>query len=253
MLLNTYVKGEKAMMKLKYILEDDLNAIKNNPDHIFTNVLQNKENTLAQAFAKETIIQESNHIQFDDFQLHIPDKPDKKSKTDAANVRILYSHMKSLSDSIASDERIWVAYTLHEFRDYMLFRWGAEDKKILNNRYLFGYSPQASLFRNGVSRLWWIGRFTYDEEQSDPFELTDYLCSHQDYIESICGRNIFNNPIIGHTTIQALKDAEAVGIKIDAHVVRKIGMYVNLLGGMYVLDTFSKEDLYGKLRQKLGF
>lgn len=240
-------------MKLKYISENDLNTIKSNQDYIFTNVLQNKEMTLAQALSKESILQESRHIEFNDFQLLVPSKTGKESKTDAENVRILYSNMKSLTPSQASDERIWVAYTLHEFRDYMLYRWGAEDKKILNNRYLFGYSPQASLFRNGVSRLWWIGHFTYDETRSDPFELTDYLCSHQDYIESICGRNIFNNPIIGHTTIQALKDAEAAGIKIDAQVVRKIGMYVNLLGGMYVLDTFSKEELHTKLRIKLGF
>ena len=55
-----------------------------------------------------------------------------------------------------------------------------------------------------MARLWWIGRLTYDSSRSDPYELTRFLCQDQDYIESICGRNVFNNPIVGNATIAAL-------------------------------------------------
>lgn len=124
-------------------------------------------------------------------------QPDgKESLTDVENIQRVYNHMKFLSDSQASDERIWAAYTFSEFLDYMRYRWKASSISDLENRYLFGYSVQRSLFRNGVSRLWWIGRFTYDETRLDPYELTRFLCKDQDYIENICGRNIFNNPML---------------------------------------------------------
>ena len=168
-------------------------------------------------------------------------------------MRPLYNHMKFLSDSQASDERIWAAYTFVEYLDYMRYRWPATKTEDLNNRYLFGYTMQRSLFRNGIARLWWIGRFTYDEKRNDPYELTKFLCKEQDYIESICGRNIFNNPEIGLATISALYDAEKAGIKIDRYVVRDIGKYVNLLAGTYLLDTFTKEEVYEKIKKKLNF
>ena len=122
----------------------------------------------------------------------------------------------------------------------------------MENHYLFNYSSQRSLFRNGISRLWWIGRITYDKTRVDPYELTKFLCRDQDYIESICGRNVFNNPDVGFATLSALYDAEKEGVKIDRFIVREIGKYVNLLAGTYILDVLDKEEIYAKVRKKLG-
>jgi len=168
------------------------------------------------------------------------------------NIQRVYNHMKFLSDSQASDERIWAAYTFSEFLDYMRYRWKASSISDLENRYLFGYSVQRSLFRNGVSRLWWIGRFTYDETRLDPYELTRFLCKDQDYIENICGRNIFNNPNVGFATISALYDAEKAGVVVNRELVREVSRYVNLLAGTYLLDTLSEEEIYQKIQNKLG-
>ena len=134
----------------------------------------------------------------------------------------------------------------------MKYRWDASSVSDLENRYLFGYSVQRSLFRNGIARLWWIGRFTYDEDRLDPYELTKFLCKDQDYIENICGRNIFNNPTVGFATISALCDAEKSGVMINRDVVREMSKYVNLLAGTYLLDALSKEEIYEKIQRKLG-
>ena len=160
--------------------------------------------------------------------------------------------MRFLSDSQASDERIWAAYTFSEYLDYMNYRWPATTLLDLRNRYLFGYSIQRSLFRNGMARLWWIGRLTYDSSRSDPYELTRFLCQDQDYIESICGRNVFNNPIVGNATIAALFDAEKSGIKITREIVRDVTKGVNLLGGTYILDSFDKTEVYDRVAKIIG-
>ena len=40
---------------------------------------------------------------------------------------------------------------------------------------LFAQSKRRSLVRNPLSRLWWIGKYTYDEQYENPFELLKYF------------------------------------------------------------------------------
>lgn len=239
-------------MKIKYILEDDLMAIWKNQKEFFKPVVLRQEKTLAEFFCKDDIIKDSS-IEIAPFSFDMSQPKDKRSLTDLENIKRVYGHMRSLSDSQASDERIWAAYTLSEARDYMTYRWPATEVKDIQNRYLFGYGHQRSLFRNGVSRLWWIGRFSFDDTRDNPYELTEFLVTKQDAIEAICGRNVFNNAIVGRTAIQALADAEKNGQDLSRELVRGVGKYMNLLAGTYLIDSLSKEEVYNKIRKYIGF
>lgn len=238
-------------MRIKYLTEDDLNAVKSNLSGVLYDVIAEDGKSLNDFFGRDNLIKETQ-FEINDFKLDMSQPDGKESLTDVENIQRVYNHMKFLSDSQASDERIWAAYTFSEFLDYMRYRWKASSISDLENRYLFGYSVQRSLFRNGVSRLWWIGRFTYDKTRLDPYELTRFLCKDQDYIENICGRNIFNNPNVGFATISALYDAEKAGVVVNRELVREVSRYVNLLAGTYLLDTLSKEEIYQKIQNKLG-
>lgn len=238
-------------MKLKYVIEDDLLAIKSNMETIYQKLLIDGDKSIEEIMNNEALIKETTY-EIEEFKLDMSQPKGKEILTDAENIQRVYNHMKSLSDSQASDERIWVAYTFSVFFDYMKYRWSSSTVNDMENHYLFNYSIQRSLFRNGISRLWWIGRITYDETRVDPYELTKFLCRDQDYIESICGRNVFNNPDIGFATLKALFEAEKDGIKIDRYVVREIAKYVNLLAGTYILDVLDKEEIFAKVRKKLG-
>lgn len=239
-------------MKIKYIIEDDLNAIKVNLEAIKENLMKKKPNTLESVLGKERVLRDTPY-DISEFELDMSQPVGKESLTDLENIKRVYNNMRALSDSQASDERLWVAYTLGVFHSYMKYRWMPNSVVDIKNRYLFGYTAQRSLFRNGIARLWWIGRMTYDVNREDPYELTKFLCKDQDYIENICGRNVFNNPEIALTTIAALCDAEKAGKKVDRMCVRTISKYVNLLAGTYIIDAFSNEELYAKLKIKLGF
>ena len=238
-------------MRIKYLTEDDLNAVKSNLSAVLRDVIAEDGKSLNEFFGRDNLIKETQ-FEINNFKLDMSQPNGKESLTDVENIQRVYNHMKFLSDSQASDERIWAAYTFSEFLDDMRYRWKASSISDLGNRYLFGYSVQRSLFRNGVSRLWWIGRFTYDETRLDPYELTRFLCKDQDYIENICGRNIFNNPDVGFATISALNDAEKAGLVVNRELVREVSKYVNLLAGTYLLDTLSKEEIYQKIQNKLG-
>ncbi|WP_238883864.1 DUF6339 family protein [Clostridium sp. YIM B02551] len=201
-------------------------------------------------FHDDKIIKETP-FEIEEFKLDM--SQEKASLTDLENIRRVYNNMRHLSESQASDERIWTAYTLDEFAEYMKYRWTTKNERDMENRYFFNYSIQRSLFRNGIARLWWIGKSTYDSKRTDPYELTAFVCKDQDFIENIFGRNFSNNPVIVKALISALIDAESEGLIVDRTKVRNITKYVNLLGGTYVLDCLSYDDVYSKIKTKLNF
>lgn len=239
-------------MKISYFTEDGLNTIRQNLKSVYKEVVKSKNSTISELFKDSSLVKRSS-LGCEDFSLDMSQPAGKESLTDVENIQRVYGHFKFLSDSQASDERIWTALALNDFIDYMRYRWPAHDVKDVNNRYLFGYSIQRSLFRNGIARLWWIGRFTFDEKNpQDPYELTKFLCSEQDYIESLCGRNIFNNPMVGKTVISALYDAKRAGIEVNREKVRNVAKYLNMLGGTYILDCLSEDEIKAKVMKQLG-
>ncbi|MDO4467776.1 MAG: DUF6339 family protein [Bacillota bacterium] len=237
-------------MKVKYLTEDGLLLLKNNSKSLFKEVVNGKK-TLDEYFEDNSYIKESP-IEVDDITLAMNAPDGKESLTDAENVQRVYGHMKHLTDSQASDERIWVAFTLGYFLNYMKYRWKTDDDKDMLNKYFFNYSSQRSLFRNGIARLWWIGRVTYDENRDDQYELTKFICGDQDFIETICGRNIFNNPMVMKATITAMYDANKKGHTMNRELVREIGKYVNLLGGTYIIDFLDYEVIYKKVENYIN-
>lgn len=234
---------------IKFISEDMLLEIKNNRSLLYSNVISSKKQTLEEAFHNDRIIKDTS-VPADEFQLDM--SADKPELTDLENVKRVYKNMRSLSESQASDERIWAAYTLSVFADYMRYRWSPESETVMMNRYFFSYSPKRSLFRNGIARLWWIGHLTYDASRTgDGYELTEYVCRKQDNINLLLDINFGNNPAIVRAVIQSLIEAEKNGMIIEREMIRQLSEYINTLGGVYLVDAFSYDMIYDKSTEKL--
>lgn len=233
-------------MKIKYITEDGLLLLKNNASSAFKEIIKNKK-TLRDFLEDDNYIKESN-LEIDEIVLDTETEKGKETKTDIENIIRVYNHLKDLTDSQASDERIWVAFTLDSHLEYMKYRWNVNNEEEFLNRYFFNYSAQRSLFRNGMSRLWWIGRVTYDKNRMDPYELTKFICRDQDFIESICGRNIFNNFDVMKATVVALYDYSRNGGELSRNLVRSVTKYINLLAGTYIIDFLDYETIYLKVK-----
>lgn len=232
------------MMKIKFISEESITAIKGNKDMLYNDVISVHKLDLAKAFQNDKIIRETSY-QADDF--HLDMSSERPQETDLENVKRVFGSMRTLSISNASDERIWSAYTLSECVNYMRYRWPVNSIEEMMNHYFFSYAPKRSLFRNGMARLWWIGHLTYDAERNgDKFELTKFICKKQDHINLLLDINFGNNPLILHAVIQALIDAEKAGMNIEREIVRKISAYINTLGSMYLVDCFDPEIVYKK-------
>ena len=180
------------------------------------------------------------------------------AETDAENAILLYDALRGeLNLRRASDLRLWAYLTHKVFYAYMVKRWaitlsdvtdentrGASSKQKLygkiNSRYFFGASNGKAFVRQGISRLFWGAMLTYDENNSDPYEMTKYIFEDQDRFVATTERTLARNKIF---LIQALKVLKENG-QINRQDTRAYFAEINRSCGIEVLDALSKENAH---------
>lgn len=251
-------------MKIKYMLDEDLHMCRTNIKKIYEEVVSTGRKSLNQLLDTDDALK-NMAVEIKDFKLEVSDE--NKLMDDAKNAEIVYETMKDLTDSQAAEEKLWVAYTLSEQLEYMRKRWPVKDVNGVNAHYFFGYSPRRSLFRNGMSRLWWLGRVTKNlKYKDDPYKLTKFVCNHTDIIQFICEQPVFQKPEVMRGTISAMYEidyeyneeekkriaqSERKGVKIDKIIIQEIGKYMNLLSGTYLLDLFDENEIYDLVKKRI--
>lgn len=238
-------------MNIPFVGWDDINAIKSNLAQ-YVNYFALPDNTwIEKELGHNPFI--STKYPMPEISLDMSEPIDKAFLTDAKNVQEFYGKLTFISDSQASDERLWAGMCLGPFWEYTQYRWNIVNKCTANQveqHFFFGYGARRSLSRNALSRLWWIGRLTYDESRGDPYELTKFVCENADHIMHIIERNTSNNPAIIRPFVSAILDARKEGLPINTDTVGELSKYLNLLGGTYILDCLPYQTIYSKIREK---
>lgn len=237
-------------MKLQLISQDSIDIIKSNLE-IWKTRFDADDATWLEEKLEGMLFLPTSYEDIPDFELVMDGE--NPFATEAKNVEIVYSNLQFLTDSQASDERLWAGLGLSYFWKYIKYRWAIDGRSsvdTLRNHFFFGMGPRVSLTRQGMARLWWIGRLTYDGQRSDPFELTKLVCEQASFIPDILERNTSNNPRIVHAFLDALLALQVEGITITAELVRELSKYLNVLGGTYLLDCLSPEKIMLKVMEK---
>lgn len=239
-------------MKLQYIDEDKLVAVKSNILIYVDNFKQGDNAWLFDAFGADLL--KNFRYNVDDFELMTYE--DKPSLTEFENVKKVYGNLKGLSESEATEERLWAGLCLGKFWKYTVYRWGNSFNKPEGIEQHFFFGPKTgikrSLTRNAMARLWWIGKKTYDENNiNDPYRLTKFLCNHSDYIMHFMEINASNNKNVARGFLRATADAVDEGIRIDTNDFGALTKYLNILGGVYIIDFFSEQEIYTKIKNKI--
>lgn len=179
----------------------------------------------------------------------------KEYETEFANVKMIYDNLRFLSDSNASDERLWAALCVGEGYDYVRYRWNPQTESSVIQHFFFDRNKSSArrvLTRNAISRLWWIGRLTYDKDnKADPYELTRFVCEHPDYIMHLIERNTSNNIHILRPFIKGIMEAHEKGYNLNTDDVGELAKYLNLLGGTHILDFMSEEWIKEKISNRI--
>lgn len=244
---------EGTIMKLEYMSEDDVIILNKNSNKVIKEMNPSGPG-IDTILGKKDFILMQQDIEYKDVELDTSEYDASDApKSDLKNIKMLYSSLKSLSDSLATDRRIWTALAFGRFYNYMQYRWPvSENTDSSVDRYLIKSTSKRALMRHGISRLWWFGRLTIDTSLDNPYELTEYLCKKgQDCMENLCDRTSFDNFQIMKGLLLALRDAEKDGMVVDRNCIREVSKYVNILGANYVVDYFSKDDMYSRIYAKL--
>ncbi len=172
---------------------------------------------------------------------------EQKSKEDLNNVRLLYEAFKSLTPLQASNKYMWT-YLCHEnteCRKYIMDRWITEPRENTVRTRFFVKNNSDLLNDNALSRLWWYGYLTYDEENKNHYALTEILLMNQtictDVIDTINRMNF--NRIKG--LLLAIKEfRELIGEKEGiTDYVRSCNKYLNRYAAVTTLELLEADEM----------
>ncbi len=235
-------------MKIKIMTSDAIEYIKKNIDKLVHYYVdgENPEIWLKKEMGTSAFVDVPD-LEFDDFELLI-DK-EHPASTDIFNIKLLYTNMKQLNDSFASDERLWAGLSHTIFFDYMRNRWGTDldGNKIINN-----YFIKSTRFYviNGVSRLWWYGRKTFSEKFENNFAMLDYMANDLNgYGFTLFGSNWSNSERLLSLFFEALFEIKSENdIKADRNLFNDAIQYTNALCGIYLLDACDDNYVKSKIK-----
>ncbi len=242
-------------MQAKFLRDDALRQLTQNLKTLFPRYMEDSP-WLDDYFGHTRWSAESSVAIPDDLGLRLPDED---SDYDLENTRTIYTALKHLTPSQASDERLW-AYMAHVTEwTYMRGRWPAEryanrekPYKPIRERYLFGSNRARSGTRHGIARLWWYGYTSYDESRADPFELTGVLLKTLDVTQSVLERAFSLNRPLTHGLLQALLEREQAGEpRYERETVRSVAKHIVHIGGVTIVDMLSTDDVKSIVHTKL--
>ena len=190
-----------------------------------------------------------------EFKLHIEkDNVGKiiKGKTDFENCKIIYRNLKFLSESQASDERLWAGLCHSIFYDYVRQRWEYDTgKRFPSNssviKLRFFLEGREGIFSNTLARYWWTAHLLYDVAKKNPFEKLDILGA-----EDMSSKffHIFNRPFVYNRkilngVIRCFEYFKAKGIKLNnvKEQVAPAMQKLNAIGGALILDCLSEDEI----------
>lgn len=242
-------------MKIHFLKDDALTALKTNISANTNNYRRSTNEWIYDYFRGEDPFVEFK-VEVEEFTLTFS-SDNNSGKADVQNAITVYTAMKNISDTQASDERLWAGLCHGEFWDYVSKRWNAQNAYSLKQQdllthYFFGQDKKRSLITNTISKLWWVGRLTYDPSRTDPFELTHYF--ENDFSTKslvIFSNNFMSNKNIATGLISALADLEKENFTLPKGGKREIyyaaTRYLNILGGTVILDMFSPDEIKSKV------
>lgn len=239
------------MVNIEILSEDKIITLKSNKKKVQEYMSSSTDNLWLKEFFKEENPFSKSKVYIPEILLKIEDNKEDNLKADIDNAILLHKSLR-LTDSQACDERLWVSLCFGMFYNYMMSRWDINNPKSVSEHWFFAHGQKRSLYINGLSRLYWFAKITYDEKLEDPYEITKF-CFRMDLniLYDLISRGYSNSKTVRLALLKSLKSFVENGGYYNRYLLREILKYVSFLGGAYILDSFTEEELYNKIYSKL--
>lgn len=241
-------------MKVYFMKRDALDILKGNLELTYTKYFTESDNKWLWDVCGGNPFGEFKEIP--DFELANLDSDMTRGEIEFNNCKLLYKNLSFLSESQASDERLWAGLCHSVYYEYIRKRWGYDKdqpkkaKEAVSNiksRFFFSGGARAGLYRNTMAKCWWVGRNSFDKTKANQFEKLDILGSSDisSKISDIFYSNTFaSNPTILDGIIQGIKyfNDEGTQLTVKEHI-RPTLQLLNAIGGGLILDCLSCEEI----------
>ncbi|MDP3385788.1 MAG: DUF6339 family protein [Eubacteriales bacterium] len=241
-------------MKVYFMKKDALEILKSNLELTYTKYYTESDNKWLWDVCGGNPFGEFKEIP--DFELAKLDSDLTIGEVEFNNCKFLYKNLSFLSDSQASDERLWAGLCHSVYYPYLRKRWGYDKqqpkkpKEAISNiksRFFFSGGTRAGLYRNTMAKCWWVGRNTFDKTKANPFEKLDILGSNDisSKISDIFYSNTFSsNALILNGIVQGIKYFNDAGTQLTTKEhIRPTLQLLNAVGGGIILDCLSSDDI----------
>lgn len=236
--------------KIKFCSEEFLISFKANfeSEYFPLYISGNKEEILSIFNSAEVF---EGDLEFNYKPLKLSSEVESQNDLFRENSKILYSMLKDLTVSQATREELWFTLLNTVFIDYLMdYISTVKDrtdafKKIRNM--FFNQGNKRSLYVNHLSKYWWTGHKTYDENKKlNPFWLTDFFTKDDAAGKAVLffSSNINNNPNFALGITEAIKELVEEGIVLNRKdSYNYINKYFNFVGGVKVLDLMTRDQI----------
>lgn len=161
-------------------------------------------------------------------------------ETDKENAKIIYRNLIELTPAQAVVPELWTYMTHLVFPKYMAKRWEVDKKEnktgFIKERY-FAVRGVKGTVRNGIARLWWAGKWAYDPNREDPYELVDIILDKQETFLHVSERSYNRNKHILVATLEAIKYYD-----LSSPQIKYIYKRINSYGSEQHLDALNYDE-----------
>lgn len=248
-------------MKLYFMKQNAIDYLKANMKSLYMNFYRyNSNEWLYDLFEYDPF---ELFMEVPDFELApIGDSP---GETELNNCKILYTNLKRLSPSQASDERLWAGLCNGIFYSYVRRRWNYgsmrqkqpdTDAASIVSRFFYSGGGRNGMFRNTLSKCWWVGQITYIDGIQNHWKQLDIL-GPEDFATKVSdifrNNNFIFNPEILDGFCKGLDFFKKRNQKLTTREhMRPTLQYLNALGGAVLLDELSSDDISTIVIENIG-
>ncbi len=241
-----------------------IDFFKTNMERLYVNYYQKDDNSwMEEEFGEDPFVL---FMDVQDFEMASLLDDKTAGEIDFMNCKIIYENLKDLSESQASDERLWAGLCNGTFYKYLRKRHGYTVSGLKNketdasgilSRFFFSGGTRSGFYRNTIAKCWWVGRATYDKSNLvNHFEMLDSIGANDlsTKVSDIFYSNTFaSNPTILKGICDALKFYNDHGVKLSVHDnIRPALQYLNAVGGATLLDVLSSNEIKDIMVKRIG-
>lgn len=237
-------------MKIQFLKENALERLKTNIDSNIEKYSESSNSWIYEYFGDENPFMDYKK-EVGEIKLNM--SAERPESTDVENSKILYMALKDLDNSQAVDERLWAGLAHNQLWEFMIYRCKLSGSKMtvdsIKSNFFFKQNPRRAIIVNALARLWWVGRLTYDpNNKEDPFYAIKYFeTDFSTKVLTLFSSSFTNNSKITLALIKAILDIENKNGKISRQEYQALLRYLNMIGGTFILDYLSEDEIREKL------